>query len=185
MEFWLAIVELFVLVTLVGVTCWYAHSTRKILREMRRQAEATERQAYATLQSVELIHRSALPEWQLVPSYSPRKINVTALNRGLGPAQRIQVLLKPSGDPNEPQPALEADPPLEAQYVKQGEQTGFSITYEGTGRWAGVMEFGAEGRWGSKTIVLYQVTIDRRPDGLLAFTEFEQIGNAVPSHAIE
>lgn len=34
-------IQAFAIVVLVGVTWWYAHSTRKILRETRRQADAS------------------------------------------------------------------------------------------------------------------------------------------------
>jgi hypothetical protein len=92
-------------VVLVGVTWWYAYSTRKILTQMQAQSAST--QAH-----LELLRLSSLPEWDLRFSTSPQEVRVEACNNGLSPARNIQVFLDPK-PPGEKKCVISVKEPLQ------------------------------------------------------------------------
>ena len=140
-------------IVLVGVTWWYAYSTRKILTQMQAQSASTERQAKATQAHLDLLQRSSLPEWDLRFSASPEEVRVEACNNGLSLARNIQVFLDPEPAGGK-KCAVSVKEPLQTWVAQPGGHVTLLINsqeppYEGNlvirsnGRW----NFPHEARW--------------------------------------
>lgn len=62
MDNFLAIVNAVIIVVLLGVTWWYAHSTSRLLRQAQEQVAAMQRQAVAKIKALELSYTQILRE---------------------------------------------------------------------------------------------------------------------------
>jgi hypothetical protein len=159
----LGVVNAIAVLALAVITYWYARSTSRMLAQMKVQAEATAHQADATQATLDLMRRTALPEWDMRVSFNPQEVLLHITNNGESPGRNIQAELVPN-PPGDKKAALRSDVPLANVVSPPGGNFRLHLTSEDP-PYEGNLVIRSTGRWGAEEITRWHIRLHRRDYG--------------------